>query len=204
MTTCRAMTIASCLLLTPVAAVAQTAPSAPAATPAAQAEYRIMPGDQLKIFVWRNPDLSTETPVRPDGKISTPLVADIQAQGRTPTELSQGLQAALSSYIQDPVVTVQVKEFASPSSETSIRVIGSAVNPKAVPYRAGITALDVLVEVGGLTTYANGNRAQLIRKVNGAYVSYPLKLADLVKSGDLKANLELRPGDIIRIPQRGF
>lgn len=204
MKTCRTLTFAGCLLLTPVAAVAQTSTPTPAAAPASQAEYRLMTGDQLKIFVWRNPDLSTETPVRPDGKISTPLVADIQAQGRTPTELSQALQAALSSYIQDPVVTVLVKEFATPSSDTTIRVIGSAANPKAVPYRAGITALDVLIEVGGLTTYANGNRAQLIRKVNGNYVSYPLKLADLVRSGDLKANLELQPGDIIRIPQRGF
>src|SRR5690606_23864626 len=129
---------------------------------------------------------------------------DIQAQGRTPVELAAALKTALSAYIQDPVVTVVVNEFAAPTNSAAIRVIGSAVNAKSVPYRAGITTLDVLIDVGGLTTYANGNRAELIRQVNGKYVSYPLRLADLVKSGDLKANVELRPGDIIRIPQRAF
>jgi len=203
----RALKIAACLsLLTPAAAVAQAAPldTAVVAAPASQADYRIGPGDQLQIFVWKNPDLSTQTPVRPDGKISAPLVQDIQAQGRTPVELAAALKTALSAYIQDPVVPVVVNEFADPTNSAAIRVIGSAVNSKSVPYRAGITTLDVLIDVGGLTTYANGNRAELIRQVNGKYVSYPLRLADLVKSGDLKANVELRPGDIIRIPQRAF
>jgi polysaccharide export outer membrane protein len=186
--------------------VAQTAPTDPAvlATPANQANYRIGPGDEIKVFVWKNPDLSTVTPVRPDGKISAPLVQDVQAQGRTPTELSAALKTALSAYIQEPVVTVLVTQFAAPTNSSAIRVIGSAVNAKAVPYRSGITTLDVLIDVGGLTPYANGNRAELIRQVNGKYVSYPLRLADLVKSGNLKANVELQPGDIIRIPQRAF
>src|SRR5690606_6346330 len=133
---------AACLsLLTPAAAVAQAAPSEPAAAaaPASQADYRIGPGDQLQIFVWKNPDLSTQTPVRPDGKISAPLVQDIQAQGRTPVELAAALKAALSAYIQDPVVPVVVNEFADPTNSAAIRVIGSAVNSKSVPYRAGIT-----------------------------------------------------------------
>jgi polysaccharide biosynthesis/export protein len=203
----RVLKIAACLsVLTPAAAVAQTAPTDPAvlATPANQANYRIGPGDEIKVFVWKNPDLSTVTPVRPDGKISAPLVQDVQAQGRTPTELSAALKTALSAYIQEPVVTVLVTQFAAPTNSSAIRVIGSAVNAKAVPYRSGITTLDVLIDVGGLTPYANGNRAELIRQVNGKYVSYPLRLADLVKSGNLKANVELQPGDIIRIPQRAF
>src|SRR5690606_1754315 len=118
------------------------------------------------------PDLSTLTPVRPDGKISTPLVQDVQAQGRTPTELAAALKVALSAYIQEPVVTVLVTQFAAPTNASTIRVIGSAANAKAVPYRAGITTLDVMIDVGGLATYANGNRAELIRQVNGKYVSY--------------------------------
>lgn len=203
----RALKIAACLaLLAPMGATAQAASPDPALTAAAasQANYRLGAGDQLQVFVWKNPDLSTQTPVRPDGKISTPLVQDVQAQGRTPTELAAALKLALSAYIQDPVVTVLVTQFAAPTNASTIRVIGSAANAKAVPYRAGITTLDVLIDVGGLTTYANGNRAELIRQVNGKYVSYPLRLADLVKSGDLKANVELLPGDIIRIPQRAF
>lgn len=187
-------------LLSPLAAQAQ-----PIAPPAAVAsDYRIGAGDELQVFVWKNPDLSTEVPVRPDGKITTPLVQDIQAQGKTPSELGKALEAALGNYIQSPVVTVVVKSFSSPSNAAAIRVIGSAAAPKTVPYRSGLTALDALIEVGGLATYANGNRAQLIRTVNGKYTSFPLRLADLVKSGDLRANIELMPGDIIRIPQRGF
>lgn len=201
--------LAGCFsLLMPLAAQAQAVePAAPAAAAAASVDttnYQIGPGDALQIFVWRNPDLSTEVPVRPDGKITTPLVQDIQAQGKTPTELAANLREALGKYIQDPVVTVLVKSFASPSNASAIRVIGASVAPKAVPYRSGMTALDVLIEVGGLTTYASGNRAQLIRTTNGQTVAYPLRLADLLKGGNLKANLQLMPGDIIRIPQRGF
>src|SRR5690606_34191801 len=158
---------AGCLaLLMPMAANAETAPAPaprPEAAAANQSNYRIGPGDELEVFVWKNPDLSTTVPVRPDGKITTPLVQDIQAQGRTPTELAAALNAALSNYIQEPVVTVLVKTFAAPNNVSAIRVIGSAVNPKTVPYRAGMTALDVLIDVGGLAPYANGNRAQIIR-----------------------------------------
>ncbi len=170
----------------------------------AAANYLIGPGDELQIFVWKNPDLSVTVPVRPDGKISTPLVADIQAQGLTPSDLATALRTNLSKYIQDPVVTVLVKSFAAPGSAASIRVIGAAATPKSVPYRAGLTVLDVIIEVGGLTTYADGNDAQLIRTQGGANRTIPLHLTDLVKSGDLKANVQLMPGDIIRIPQRWF
>ena len=145
-----------------------------------------------------------EVPVRPDGKITAPLVRDIQAQGKTPTQLADDLRAALATYIQDPVVTVVVKTFAAPDNSAAIRVIGAAVTPKTVPYREGLTALDVIIDVGGLSTYANGNGAELIRKENGVYKSYPLHLNDLMRSGDLSANMEMKPGDIIRIPERWF
>ena len=193
-------------LASPIAvhAEADGARSRPAVQ-AVAANYLIGAGDTLQVFVWKNPDLSADVPVRPDGKITTPLVQDIQAQGKTPTELAADLSKALGSYIQDPVVTVLVKTFASPSNSAAIRVIGAAVTPKTVPYRAGMTALDVMIEVGGLNTFASGNHAQLIRRETaGGYRSYPLHLADLVKSGDLRANMALMPGDVIRIPERWF
>jgi polysaccharide export outer membrane protein len=169
-----------------------------------RAEYLIGPGDTLQVFVWRNPDLSVEAPVRPDGRISIPLVPDVQAQGKTPTELARNLGQALSTYIQDPMVTVIVKTIASAGNETGVSVIGAAVTPKTVPYRAGLTALDVLIEVGGLNTFARGNGATLLRREADGYHAYPLRLKDLVRSGDLRANVELKPGDVIRIPERLF
>lgn len=166
--------------------------------------YIIGAGDELRVFVWKNPDLSVDVPVRPDGKISTPLVPDVQAQGKTPTELAASLRAALSQYIQDPVVTVLVKTFAAPSNAAAIRVIGAAVTPKTVPYHAGLTALDVLIEVGGLSTFADGNDAILIRSESSGSKAYPLHLADLLKNGQMDANMKLMPGDVIRIPERWF
>ena len=199
---CRMGFVGLVLALTPLAANAQN--NAPAAAAVDANSYLIGPGDSLDIFVWKNPDLSVTVPVRPDGKISTPLVADIQAQGETPSQLAAGLQAALSKYIQNPVVTVLVKSFAAPGSAASIRVIGAAVTPKAVPYRAGLTALDVIIDVGGLTTYADGDAAQIVRTSGGKERVIPLHLADLMKAGDLSANVQLMPGDIIRIPQRWY
>ena len=190
------------LLLVPVAAQAQNAATGGNASVAAN--YLIGPGDELQIFVWKNPDLSVTLPVRPDGRISTPLVADMQAQGKTPTDLAANLRAALSKYVQDPVVTVLVKTVAAPGSAASIRVIGAAAIPKSVPYRAGLTVLDVLIEVGGLNTYAAGNNAQIIRTQDGVSRGIPVHLADLMKSGDLKANIQLMPGDIVSIPERWF
>jgi polysaccharide export outer membrane protein len=194
------------LLLSPIAAQAQSdnasAPSS--ATAAVASDYLIGPGDELQIFVWKNPDLSATLPVRPDGKISTPLVADMQAQGKTPSDLAASLRVALGKYVQDPVVTVLVKQVAAPGSAASIRVIGAAATPKSVPYRAGLTVLDVLIDVGGLNTYAAGNDAQIIRTQNGVSRGIPVHLADLMKRGDLKANIQLMPGDVIRIPERWF
>lgn len=188
--------------LAPVVAFAQ--PAVPPPASASASNYVIGPGDQLQVFVWRNPDLSTTVPVRPDGRITTPLAQDVQAQGKTPSELAASLRTVLLQFVQDPIVTVVVKEFAAPNNAAVIRVIGAAATPKTVPYRAGLTALDVLVEVGGLTPYASGNRAQIIRMVNGKSTAFPLRLSDLLKSGKMKANVELMPGDIIRIPQRSF
>ena len=208
MDTIRVIGIVGLLALSaPVAAQADAdgARSPTLATSAVAANYLIGAGDTLQVFVWKNPDLSADVPVRPDGKITTPLVQDIQAQGKTPTELAADLSKALGGYIQDPVVTVLVKNFAAPSNAAAIRVIGAAVTPKTVPYHAGVTALDVMIEVGGLNTFASGNHAVLIRReAGGAYRSYPLHLADLVKSGDLRANMVLMPGDVIRIPERWF
>jgi polysaccharide export outer membrane protein len=142
--------------------------------------------------------------VRPDGKITTPLASDVQAQGKTPSEVAAMLKERLASYIQEPVVTVLVKSVAAPANAAAIRVIGAAATPKTVSYRAGLTALDVLIEAGGLSTFANGDGATLLRKENGVYRAYPLHLSRLVKSGDLKANVPMMPGDIIRIPERWF
>jgi len=212
MSVLRIFGLVSALALMPVLAEAQPRPSSTAAeqrgqqrpAPADQSDYQIGAGDNLQVFVWKSPELSADVPVRPDGKITTPLVPDIQAQGKTPTQLAGDLRTALSAYVQEPIVTVVVKSVAAPTSASAIRVIGAAVTPKTVPYHAGLTALDVMIEVGGLTTFASGNRAQLIRNENGGYRSYPLRLADLVKSGDMRANVNLKPGDVIRIPERWF
>lgn len=185
--------------------LAQPQTSAATSPPQQRApDYLIGPGDTLQIFVWRNPDLSVEAPVRPDGRITAPLVQDIQAQGLRPADLADNLREELAKYVQDPTVSVLVKTVAATNNSASIRVIGAAVTPKAVPYRAGLTALDVLIEVGGLNPFANGNGARLLRQQNGAYQSHPLRLKDLVTRGDLRANVDLMPGDIIRIPERMF
>jgi polysaccharide export outer membrane protein len=166
--------------------------------------YQIGVGDNLQVFVWKNPDLSADVPVRPDGKITTPLAPDIQAQGKTSSEVAAALRERLSNFIQEPVVTVLVKSVAAPANAAAIRVIGAAATPKTISYRAGITALDVVIEAGGLSTFANGDGATLLRKEHGVYRSYPLHLKALVKSGDLNANIAMMPGDIIRIPERWF
>ena len=182
----------------------QTSSAAPPAVDAKASDYLIGVGDTLLVWVWKNPDLSTDMPVRPDGRISTPLVQDIQAQGRTPTDVAADLRQKLAAYVQEPVVTVLVKNFAPAANVAAIHVIGAAANPKTVSYRAGITALDVLIEAGGLNTFANGDGAKLIRSENGGYQVYPLRLNRLVKAGDLNANVDLKPGDTIRIPERWF
>ncbi|MEO0421516.1 MAG: XrtA/PEP-CTERM system exopolysaccharide export protein [Pseudomonadota bacterium] len=176
-----------------------------AAIPAAGdgAEYIIGPGDSLSIFVWRNPDLSVDVPVRPDGRISSPLVEDMVAAGKTPTQLSQDIESVLGEYIRTPNVTVIVGGFVGTFGE-QIRVVGQAAQPQALAYRDRMTVLDAMIEVGGLTPEAAGNRAKLVRYVNGEQQEYPVRLHDLLNKGRIEANVPLRPGDVLIIPESVF
>ena len=196
------LAVALCAGLAPVAH-AQAVPAGTQAAGAPSADYRIGPGDQLQIFVWRSPELSTSVPVRPDGKISIPLVEDIVCAGKTPTELARIIEERLAKYVTNPNVTVTVSGFAA-SLDQQIRILGEATTPKSVPYKADMTVLDAMIEVGGLTRFASGNRATLVRTVNGRQTETRLKLDDLIKDGDISANVPLKPGDIIIIPQSFF
>lgn len=171
-------------------------------SPAAVApvEYKIGPLDQIQVFVWRAPDVSVTVPVRPDGKISTPLVEDMVAAGKTPTELARDLEEALGAFIQDPVVTVIVQNFTGPFDQ-QVRVVGATAQPVAVPYRSQMTVLDVMVAVGGLNEFADGNNAVLFRRSNGDHQSFRIRLDDLLKDGDITANAAVAPGDVILIPE---
>lgn len=166
-------------------------------------DYLIGPYDSLEIFVWRAEELSTTVTVRPDGRISTPLVEDMLAAGKTPTELSRDIETALSEYVRTPEVTVIVKSFIS-TVDQQVRVIGEAQQPRALAYRSGMTVLDVMLEVGGLTEFASGNRAKLIRGRAEDQTTYRLRLNDLMRRGDVSANVEVRPGDVILIPESRF
>ena len=176
----------------------------PAPVKAAQPDYKyiIGPGDTLSIVVWRNPELSTAVPVRPDGRITTPLVEDMVAQGKNPSELAREIETALKKYLQDPVVTVVVQNFGGGNSE-QVRVLGQAVKPATLPYRQNMTLLDVMISVGGLTDFAAGNRAVLIRAAENNK-AYNVRLADLIKRGDVGANVQVLPGDVIIIPESWF
>ncbi len=165
--------------------------------------YLIGPGDNVNIFVWRNPELSVTVPVRPDGRITTPLVEDVQASGRTPTELARIMERELRTYIKNPVVTVMVTGFVGRTTE-QIRVIGEAGQPQAIPYREKMSLLDVLIQVGGLTEVAAGNRARLVRTVDGERRQFTVRLDDLVRDGDISANVPMLPGDILIIPEAWF
>jgi polysaccharide export outer membrane protein len=166
-------------------------------------DYLIGPGDSVNIIVWRNPEVSMSVPVRPDGKITTPLVEDLPASGKTASQLARDIEKALSKYIQEPVVTVIVTDFVGPYSE-QIRVIGQAAKPQALPYRENMTVLDVLIEVGGITDFADGNRASVIRNIGGNSQQFGVRLDDLIKEGDISANVLMRPGDVLVIPESFF
>lgn len=165
--------------------------------------YRIGPGDALNIFVWRNPDLTASVPVRPDGRISVPLIEDLNVTGKTPSALSREIETHLGQYVQDPIVTVIVTGFVGPFNQ-QVRVVGEATAPQAIPYRANMTLLDVMIAVGGLTPFADGNGSTLIRVVEGEQTQYNVQLADLVKDGDIEANVEVLPGDVIIVPESFF
>ncbi|GAB3434027.1 polysaccharide export protein [Massilia solisilvae] len=180
-------------------------PPAPAENQAVAAnpDYKIGPGDAVNIIVWRNPEVSMSVPVRPDGKITTPLVEDLQAAGKTSSELARDIEKSLSKYIQQPVVTVVVTNFIGNYSE-QIRVIGQAAKPQALPYKRDMSLMDVLIAVGGVTDFAAGNRATIIRNVDGKPQRLAVRLDDLVRDGDVSANVAMRPGDVLVIPESFF
>lgn len=193
--------IAAILLALACVSVAHAqAPPAPAAN---ADEYRIGPGDTLNVDVWRQPELSVTVPVRPDGQISTPLVEDMVAVGKTPTQLGRDIESVLSEFIRTPQVTVIVEGFVGIAS-AQIRVLGQVANPGPVAYRDGMTLLDVLLEAGGLAPFAAGNRSRLNRTVDGKPVEIRVKLGRLLEKGDLRENMPVRPGDIIVVPEAAF
>jgi polysaccharide export outer membrane protein len=178
-----------------------------AATPSAKStaalpDYIIGPGDQLQVFVWQNPDLSVNVEVRPDGKISTPLNQDMVAVGKTPGELAKDIEKKLSEYVRSPHVNVIVSKPASVFSQ--VKVIGQVKSPQAIAYRDGMRVLDAILAVGGLTDYAAGNRARIVRMVNGKETDIPVRLGALVNGGDLSQNLPLKPGDVLVVPESRF
>jgi polysaccharide export outer membrane protein len=197
---------------------APVGPKAPDVYSAAP-EYVIGPGDTIQVFVWRSAELSVTVPVRPDGRFSMPLLQDVQAAGKSPTQVSDEIKSGLADFVRDPQVTVIVQGIQG-SGVGKVSVIGEVGSgaataggpgagtvsggPKSVPYRAGLTLLDTMIEVGGITRFANGNDSRLVRVVNGKPKEFRLRIADLLKDGDTTANVELAPGDVIRVPERWF
>jgi len=177
----------------------------PAPTQAADDDYSyvIGPGDTVNVIVWRNPELSMSVPVRPDGMITTPLVEDLPAMGKSSTALARDIEDELSALIREPVVTVIVTNFVGPYSE-QIRVIGEAAQPQVLPYTQRMTVLDVMIAVGGLTDFAAGNRATILRTSEDGNQQYNVRLNDLIKRGEVDANVDMRPGDVLIIPQSWF
>jgi polysaccharide export outer membrane protein len=168
-------------------------------------EYVIGPLDELTIFIWRNPELGAKVQVRPDGRITTPLITDMPAVGKTPTMLAQDIKLQLSQFIKDPIVSVIVNNFSGTYSQ-QVRIMGATEKPAAIPFRANMTVLDAMIAVGGLSEYAAGNKARLVRydRGTGKQREYALRLNDLIKKGDIRANVRLQPGDVIIIPESFF
>ena len=174
----------------------------PAVASSPDYRYLIGTGDSVNVIVWRNPELSMTVPVRPDGRLTMPLVEDLPALGRSPTDLAREIEKALSKYVRDPVVTVIVAGASGPFSE-QIRIIGEASKPQALPYRQNMTVLDVMIAVGGLTDFADGNKTVLVRGAEQGKM-YTVRLNDLIKRGDISANVDVKPGDVLIIPQSWF
>lgn len=188
----------ACAQSPPVAAAPQAAPAASKVSD----NYIIGPGDTLQVFVWRNPELTTTVPVRPDGKISTPLVEDMVAVGKTPSELARDIEKVLGEYVRSPQINVIVTQPTSAFSQ--IKVIGEVARPQSIAYRDGLTVLDAVLAVGGLGPFAAGNRAKVVRTTQGKSAEIKVKLADLLNDGDMRQNIPLQPGDVIVIPQSRF
>jgi polysaccharide export outer membrane protein len=177
-------------------------PPAPVAAATPDYTYIIGAGDNINVVVWRNPELSMSVPVRPDGKIAAPLIDELMAQGKTPVQLARDIEAVLGKYVRDPIVTALVTGFVGPYSE-QIRVIGEAARPQALPYKLQMTMLDLMIAVGGLTDFADGNKATILRTSEGNKL-YSVRLQDLIKRGDVTANVDMKPGDILIIPESLF
>jgi polysaccharide export outer membrane protein len=189
-----ALVLAGCATKNPMATADVVAPAN---------DYLVGPGDNINIIVWRNPEVSMSVPVRPDGKITTPLVEDLPAAGKTSTELARDIEKALAKFIQQPVVTVVVTGFVGQFTE-QIRVIGAAARPQALSYRRDMSLMDVMIAVGGVTEFAAGNRAILVRTAGGKQQKYTVRLKDLIKDGDISANVPVLPGDVLIIPESFF
>lgn len=174
-----------------------------APAPVEQSEYRIGPGDTLQVFVWNQPELTVTVPVRPDGMISTPLISGVPAEGKTATQLAKDLESALSEFVRNPTVSVMVTGFVGAYAD-QIRVVGQASKPQSLPYRANMSLLDVMIAVGGLAEFAAGNRAVLVRTVDGKQTRTTVRLRDLLDKGDISANVNMRPGDVLIIPESRF
>ena len=166
-------------------------------------DYKIGPGDGINVIVWRNPEVSMSVTVRPDGKISTPLVEDLPASGRTPTELAREIEKSLAKVIQQPTVSVVVTSFVGVYDQ-QIRVIGQAAKPQALQYRQNMSLMDVMIAVGGVTEFASGNRATIVRTSSGQRSTIPVRLSDLIRDGDMSANYRMLPGDVLVIPESFF
>jgi polysaccharide export outer membrane protein len=192
---CAIIALGGCAAHAPGQAIAQNA------TPSAI--YQVGPLDSLDIFVWRMPDLSRTVTVRPDGRISLPLIDDLVATGKTPSNLAHDIEQSLAKYVEDPTVTVIVSGFHGPFYQ-QVRIIGEATDPQALAYQANMSVLDVMIAVHGLTRFASGNRAELVRVVGGQQTIIPVHLDDLIKDGDVGANVPVEPGDVLIIPQAWF
>src|ERR1700739_4173416 len=204
-----ALQLAGWLALAPfLIGCATKAPPPPAPPPSAAPakpvdnDYTIGPGDALEVFVRRNPELSTKVPVRPDGKISTPLVENMVAVGKSPPQLTRDMEKVLGEYVRDPKVNIIVTTATSAFSQ--VKIVGQVMHPQALPYREGMTVLDAILAVGGLSQYASGNRARIVRVENGQQTTIHVKLADLVNGGDVRQNVPLKPGDVLVVPQSYF
>jgi polysaccharide export outer membrane protein len=200
------LVISACLFLTLLAGCSSNkSVQAPAAADAAVlSEYKIGVGDALVINVWRNPELSLNVPVRPDGKISMPLIGDVAAADLTTDQLSQNITKSLTTFIRSPQVTVIVANPSSSDFQRRVRITGAVSNPQSIPYREGMTVLDLVLLAGGPNQFASANKAKLYRKVGGELKVYPIKLDDLINDGEVETNYSLQPSDIVTVPERSF
>lgn len=195
--------LSACVSQTPRERVGADNNAGTTQSPSSDYQYVVGPGDTLDIFVWGYENLSLTVPVRPDGKITTRLVEDMLASGKTPTQLARELEDRYQVYVKNPTVTVTVNKFVGVPSQ-QIKVVGGGANPRTVPYVNGMTVLDVMIEIGGLKKFSSGNKAVLVRTVNGIRESYRIRLHDLLNKGDIAANRNVNPGDILIIPESWF